>query len=82
MTDEVLEAVTRAICRSRYGDTCIALKQPDGTTRCGCTRWAMHTRDASVAITSYLEALKEEGKQIISERDIQNLISNRKIYEG
>ena len=76
MTDKVVEAVAQAICKDLWAKGLIDMSLPpeDFLIPAKVT--------ATVAITAYLEALKEEGKQIISERDIQNLLNNRKIYEG
>ena len=89
MTDKVLEAVSLAICKSgkfETGEGTCAFVCMDqlGEARKGPCRHALviHHKLANDIIMSYLEALKEEGKQIISERDIQNLIENRNIYEG
>ena len=37
---------------------------------------------AQAAIDAYLKTLEAEGKRIMSERDIQELTTSRKVYEG
>ena len=89
MTDKVVEAVSQAICKSGKFETgegtCafVCMDQLGEARKRPCSHaLVIHHKLADIVIIAYLKALKEEGKQIISERDIQNLMENRKIYEG
>ena len=79
MTDATVEAVARAICRARMireaGEEEFEEQFVEGL-------WPRCAVEAEAAITAYLKALEEEGKRVISESNLQELVTNRNIYEG
>ncbi len=84
-----LEAVTQAICKSgkfETGEGTCAFVCMDqlGDARQGLCSHALgiHNKLAKDVITAYLKVLEEEGKRVISEHDLQELVTNRKVYEG
>ncbi len=86
---EALKAVTQAICKSgkiETGEGTCAFVCMDqlGSAREGPCSHALgiHNKLAKDVITSYLKVLESEGKRIISEHDLQELVTNRKVYEG
>lgn len=80
MTDKVVEAA--AIQAVAIAISKVRLIRHDSEKQFVAGLWAHSVQEAEAAITAYLKALKEEGKHVMSERDIQNLLDNRKIYEG
>ncbi len=74
MTDATVEAVAQAIAlkdprKSLDIDDCVRIQD-------------RHYQMATAAIAAYLKALEEEGKRVISESNLQELVTNRNIYEG
>ncbi|KKK97233.1 hypothetical protein LCGC14_2654800 [marine sediment metagenome] len=45
-------------------------------------RFSHESRQAQAAIDAYLKALEKEGKCVISKHDLQELTTNRTVYEG
>ena len=86
---KTLEAVTRAICKSGRFETgegtCafVCMDQLGDARKRPCVHaLRIHSKLAQAVITAYLEVLEKEGKRIVSEHDLQELITNRKVYEG
>ena len=92
MTDTTVEAVARAFCFAEYAHTgrdgemvleqgCSCKIEADCFEINGYLREEM-LGQAQAAISTYLKALEKEGKRIISEHDLQELVTNRQVYEG
>ncbi len=86
---KALEAVTQAICKSgklETGEgTCafVCMDQLGDARQGPCSHALMiHNNMAKDVITAYLKVLESEGKRIISESNLQEMITNRKLYEG
>ncbi len=92
MTDTTIEAAARAHC---FAD-CIHTRE-DGeivferacacSTEADCFEINGSLREemlgqAQAAIAAYLKVLESEGKRVISEHDLQELVTSRKLYEG
>ena len=79
MTDATVEAVARAITKARLiresGEEEFEEQFVEGL-------WVRCEEEAEAAITAYLKALEAEGKCVISESNLQELVTNRSIYEG
>ena len=89
MTNETLEAVAQAICKSGKFETgegtCsfVCMDQLGDARRGPCSHaFRIHNKLANDIITAYLKALEKEGKRVISESNLQELVTNRSIYEG
>ena len=89
MTNETLEAVAQAICKSGKFETgegtCsfVCMDQLGDARRGPCSHaLGIHNKLANNIIAAHLEALEKEGKRVISEHDLQELVTNRKVYEG
>lgn len=76
MTNKTVEDVALAICKDLWAKGLIDMESPPEAFLIPAKI------TATVAIAAYLKALEEEGKRIISEHDIQELITNRRVYEG
>ncbi len=77
MTDKTVEAVARAILEAR---DIVMIGLPDKAL------WLAYPRDKALkeaqgAIDAYLKALVKEGKRVISEHDLQELVTDRMVKE-
>ena len=77
-TDETIEVVAQAIYASDHSGACDH-KVWENMRQVDCE---LYRKNAAAAITTYQTVLKEGGKQIISEHDLQELMTNRNVYEG
>ena len=73
INDKILKAVAQVIC-DVYG-------APDGRNPVS-RAWQDYEHLAQAAIDAYLKALEKEGKCVISKHDLQELTTNRAVYEG
>ena len=76
MTDRIVKAVALAICKDLQEKGLIDMELPPEHFL--IPAYLTATR----AIDAFLKALEAEGKRFISEHDLQELITNRKVYEG
>ncbi len=89
MTDKTIEAVAQAICKSgklETGEgTCafVCMDQLGDARKRPCSHvLSIHSEMANAVIAAHLKALEKEGKRVMSEHDIQELTTSRKVYEG